>query len=153
MPLSIENGLTMSQFNALMTLIKDMISRVETEQHIKLEQLNSIRNEQKTMPVMAMPTNAPLVSAPAPRSDLDNMFSGLGLDNFISGTDSSSTTSTASQGIVATGLNYSQPVVSNTTSVSVGNNLSLQEKQRSLFIFYLFFGVYNLISRADSCLY
>ncbi|KDR18011.1 hypothetical protein L798_07802, partial [Zootermopsis nevadensis] len=31
MPLSIENGLTLNQFNALMTVIKDMVSRVEGE--------------------------------------------------------------------------------------------------------------------------
>lgn len=47
MPLSIENGLTLNQFNALMTVIKDMVSRVEGEHRTKLEQLNSIQQESK----------------------------------------------------------------------------------------------------------
>lgn len=47
MPLSIENGLTLNQFNALMTVIKEMVSRVEGEHRTKLEQLNSIQQESK----------------------------------------------------------------------------------------------------------
>ena len=47
MPLSIENGLTLNQFNALMAVIKEMVSRVEGEHRTKLEQLNSIQQESK----------------------------------------------------------------------------------------------------------
>nr|CAD7438797.1 unnamed protein product [Timema bartmani] len=47
MPLSIENGLTLNQFNALISLIKEMVSRVEGEHRTKLEQLNSIQAESK----------------------------------------------------------------------------------------------------------
>lgn len=46
-PLCIENGLSLSQFNALITLVKDMINRVEVEHRTKLEQLNSIQEESK----------------------------------------------------------------------------------------------------------
>lgn len=46
-PLCVENGLTLNQFNALITLVKQMISKVETEHRAKLEQLNSINNESK----------------------------------------------------------------------------------------------------------
>lgn len=79
-PLCIENGLTISQFNALTTLVKDMFQLVETEHRTKLEQLNSVKNEQKvlasTVPVIA-PCSKPM--------ELDSAFSGLGLDNFVSG--------------------------------------------------------------------
>lgn len=47
LPLSIENGLTLNQFNALMAVIKEMVSRVEGEHRTKLEQLNSIQQESK----------------------------------------------------------------------------------------------------------
>lgn len=54
MPLSIENGLTLNQFNALMALIKEMVSRVEGEHRTKLEQLNSIQQESKYVWAMAV---------------------------------------------------------------------------------------------------
>lgn len=79
-PLCIENGLTIPQFNALTTLVKDMFQLVETEHRSKLEQLNSVKNEQKilatTIPVIA-PSSKPI--------ELDSAFEGLGLDNYISG--------------------------------------------------------------------
>lgn len=46
-PLSIENGLTMSQFNAIMAMIKEIIGIIETEHRTRLEQLNSVRQESK----------------------------------------------------------------------------------------------------------
>lgn len=46
-PLSIENGLTMQQFNAIMTMVKEIISTIETEHRARLEQLNSVRQDTK----------------------------------------------------------------------------------------------------------
>lgn len=46
-PLSIENGLTMSQFNAIMAMIKEIIGTIETEHRTRLEQLNSVRQDSK----------------------------------------------------------------------------------------------------------
>lgn len=86
MPLCIENGLNLSQFNALVALVKQMFSLVETEHRTKLEQLNSVQQERKTleatMPEVASPTSTNGVQ-------LHSAFNGLGLDNFMS----SSTTS------------------------------------------------------------
>lgn len=47
MPLCIENGLTLNQFNSLITLVKEMVNHVELEHRTKLEQLNSIKDESK----------------------------------------------------------------------------------------------------------
>lgn len=47
MPLSIENSLTLNQFNAVITVVKDMITIVETEHRAKLEQLSSFQERQK----------------------------------------------------------------------------------------------------------
>ncbi|CAH2208444.1 jg14991, partial [Pararge aegeria aegeria] len=80
-PLCVENGLTLNQFNALVSLVKLMISKVEAEHRTKLEQLNSIQNESKVMEhALAPPDN--LVSAPPVQNDIDKMFSGLGIDPF-----------------------------------------------------------------------
>lgn len=46
-PLSIENGLTMSQFNAIMAMVKEIIATIETEHRTRLEQLNSVRQDSK----------------------------------------------------------------------------------------------------------
>lgn len=47
MPLCIENGLSLTQFNAMITLVKEMVNRIEVEHRTKLEQLNSIQQESK----------------------------------------------------------------------------------------------------------
>lgn len=47
MPLCIENGLTLTQFNALVTLVKRMFEIVENEHRNKLQQLNSVQQEKK----------------------------------------------------------------------------------------------------------
>lgn len=46
-PLSIENGLTLTQFNAIMTMIKEIIGTIECEHRARLEQLNSTRQDAK----------------------------------------------------------------------------------------------------------
>lgn len=46
-PLSIENGLTLSQFNAIMAMVKEIIGTIEAEHRTKLEQLNSVRQDSK----------------------------------------------------------------------------------------------------------
>ncbi|KAK3104032.1 hypothetical protein FSP39_023820 [Pinctada imbricata] len=46
-PLAIDNNLNLSQFNAYMTTIKDMLSRLESEHRTKLEQIDQMKQEQK----------------------------------------------------------------------------------------------------------
>ncbi|XP_057651549.1 SCY1-like protein 2 [Diorhabda carinulata] len=79
-PLCIENGLTMSQFNALTSLVKEMFQIVENEHRTKLEQLNSVKDEQK---VLASTT--PIVTPKSKPLELDSAFAGLGLDNYVNG--------------------------------------------------------------------
>lgn len=47
MPLSIENNLTVAQFDAIVAMVKDMVHQVETEHRSKLEQLNSMQHVNK----------------------------------------------------------------------------------------------------------
>ncbi|KAL7727644.1 hypothetical protein ACLKA6_013247 [Drosophila palustris] len=46
-PLSVENGLTIAQFNTIIALIKEMLARVEQEQREKLQQLSTIQRDNK----------------------------------------------------------------------------------------------------------
>ncbi|KAH8278433.1 hypothetical protein KR018_003256 [Drosophila ironensis] len=46
-PLSVENGLTIAQFNTIVALIKEMLNRVEVEQREKLQQLSTIQRDNK----------------------------------------------------------------------------------------------------------
>ncbi|KAJ8956503.1 hypothetical protein NQ318_019221 [Aromia moschata] len=78
-PLCIENGLTIQQFNALTSLVKEMFQIVETEHRTKLEQLNSVKDEQKVLA-----STVPIVTPTAKPVELDKAFTGLGLDNFVS---------------------------------------------------------------------
>ncbi|XP_046671243.1 LOW QUALITY PROTEIN: SCY1-like protein 2 [Homalodisca vitripennis] len=71
MPLSIENALTLNQFNAIIAVIKEMVNRVEGEHRVKLEQLNSIQNEQQNMDSNMA---SQLTSAPPTRSEFEEIL-------------------------------------------------------------------------------
>uniref|UniRef100_A0A8D8SYS2 SCY1-like protein 2 n=2 Tax=Cacopsylla melanoneura TaxID=428564 RepID=A0A8D8SYS2_9HEMI len=76
MPLMIENSLSLNQFNSLVALVKDMVNKVEAEHRTKLEQLNSIAQEQKTFEMSA--ASIVIESKPPVTSnnhvDLDQLF-------------------------------------------------------------------------------
>lgn len=120
-PLSIENGLSVSQFNAIMALIKEMVQKVETEHRTKLEQLNSIKNESKELDLNMQASTGPLVPSVKsnPATEMEKMFSDLGLDGYLE--DSFTDNTTKQNG-------------STTTSIpkSTSGPLSLQDKQRLL---------------------
>lgn len=85
MPLCIENGLSLQQFNALVALVKQMVQQVETEHRTKLEQLNTVQEEKRHLGEIAaasLPTNS---SIPSDTSEdpSSGVFDGLGLDNFV----------------------------------------------------------------------
>ncbi|KAJ1520830.1 hypothetical protein ONE63_003921 [Megalurothrips usitatus] len=122
MPLCIENGLTLAQFNALVTLLKDMVARVESEHRTKLEQLNSVQQQTSSMPPnMASLSGSQLVAAPQPKSELDQMFSSLGLDDFTSGDTSSGQQLSKS---------HTSGSISSLHNSSSSGSLSIQDKQR-----------------------
>lgn len=57
MPISIENGLNVTQFQTVMTLIKEIISKVEAEQKAKVEQLSEMRAQQSVAVISYNPNN------------------------------------------------------------------------------------------------
>lgn len=91
MPLTIENGLTLNQFNAVMGVVKEMVQAVETEHRAKLEQLNCIKNEQSSAMEMTKiePINPNEIVPglrPSTKTDSlsDSVYSDLGIANYSS---------------------------------------------------------------------
>jgi SCY1-like protein 2 len=86
-PLCIDNSLNLVQFNAFMSIVKDMISRVEAEHRTKLEQLNTVQQEQKTLQQFAQEATSMSSNGEKPTDDLsmmDSFMSGIGFGRFTS---------------------------------------------------------------------
>lgn len=94
MPLTIENGLTLNQFNAIMSVVKEMIGAVELEHRAKLEQLNSIKKEQSTAMDMTNPNEIVPGLGPVgkPTSISSSVYDDLGISNFSSASPTTNAT-------------------------------------------------------------
>ncbi|XP_043654232.1 SCY1-like protein 2 [Drosophila teissieri] len=82
-PLSVENGLTIAQFNTIIGLIKEMMGRVEQEQREKLQQLSTIQRDNKPKDASEILANELENSTLSPNGSSngnkinDDMFSGF----------------------------------------------------------------------------
>ncbi|XP_062122093.1 LOW QUALITY PROTEIN: SCY1-like protein 2 [Drosophila sulfurigaster albostrigata] len=81
-PLSVENGLTIAQFNTIIALIKEMLGRVEQEQREKLQQLSTIQRDNKpkdASEILAneLENNASYGGGSNGNKSDDDMFSGF----------------------------------------------------------------------------
>ncbi|CAG9807308.1 unnamed protein product [Chironomus riparius] len=114
-PLSIENGLSLNQFNSIMVLVKDMIQRVESEHRTKLEQLTNIQKESNTLKFQSQTQLVPNAKSPV-KSQSDDVFSNLGLEQFLNDMEEN-------------GGNDSNAGNNNSMSTS-SSSMSLQDKQR-----------------------
>jgi SCY1-like protein 2 len=112
-PLSIENGLSLNQFNAIMALVKDMIARVEGEHRTKLEQLSNIQKENNALKFESQTQLVPNAKSPN-KSASDEAFANLGLEQFLNDMEE--------------GGNDSNVGMSSMSTSS--SSMSLQEKQR-----------------------
>ncbi|XP_067120588.1 SCY1-like protein 2 [Centruroides vittatus] len=123
MPLTIENGLTLNQFNALVAVVKEMVGRVESEQRMKLEQLNSIRQEQNTINMsknQSLGENdlfGKVETDEKAKGAMENMFQNLGLN--VNNCNEQNTV-----------INNSPVVSSVTSQYSSKPSLSMEEKTR-----------------------
>ena len=84
MPLSIENSLSVSQFQKVMSLIKELIGKIETEQRAKVEQMSEMRAQQSVAVISYNPV--------AQASKDVNGFSKLTLNPAKSSEDTSNAT-------------------------------------------------------------
>ena len=134
-PLSIENGLSVQQFNIIVNLIRDMMQKIETEHRTKLEQLHAIQDTQKSSLQMSLSENMTLssgkiVAAPASSqaSAMDSMFDGMGLGDFVNA-DKSSLVNSVIAGQDKQGVPTSSPASNIPKSSS---SLTLQEKKQMM---------------------
>lgn len=99
MPLTIENGLTLNQFQAIMGVVKDMIAAVELEHRAKLEQLNSIKQEQSAAMEMHNPNEIVpgLTLSGKTNSMTSNVYDDLGISNFSTQSPSANATKSPTQ--------------------------------------------------------
>lgn len=127
-PLSIDNNINLSQFNAFFAVIKEMLSKVEQEHRSKLEQLDQMKKEQSTIEITQLTgkEDQQLVGnvGQGPQSMMDKFLSGFGMSGLMdsksgSGGDNSSTASP-----VDSRSNSPKP------ATPVTKVLSLEEKQR-----------------------
>ncbi|XP_005930276.1 SCY1-like protein 2 isoform X1 [Haplochromis burtoni] len=79
--LSIDNNLNLNQFNSFMMVIRDMLSRMETEHKTKLEQLHIMQEQQRSMNI-SNPLNQAEESKSPPNSgnQIDDIFGGTGVN-------------------------------------------------------------------------
>ena len=74
------------QFNAFMALVKEMVSKVESEHRGKLEQLNSIQQEQRTLQLGAdsLVGGSGMTEGSAELDSSDNKSLDSGQDTMVS---------------------------------------------------------------------
>lgn len=128
-PLSIDSNLNLHQFNAYTNVIKEMLAKVETEHRTKLEQLDQIQQEHKTLEISKI-TGENGVSDDKQNSFMDKFLFGVGLGGFTQNFTKQAKQATSGPGA------SSSPVAATTSSESVDQftpapkTLSLEEKQR-----------------------
>ncbi|XP_029455593.1 SCY1-like protein 2 [Rhinatrema bivittatum] len=86
-PLSIDNNLNLNQFNSFMSVIKDMLSKLETEHKVKLEQLHIMQEQQKSLNLTNQMNTSAESQSDVTASQMD-MFSSVGPDLLSGATDS-----------------------------------------------------------------
>ena len=133
-PLSIENGLTVQQFNIIVSLIKDMVAKVEAEHRTKLEQLHAIQDTQAASLQSSLAENmtlssGKLVAAPSAgeAASMDSMFSGMGLGDYVN-TDKSKLVNTVIGGDKPGGSG----AAASSNIPKSASSLTLQEKKQMM---------------------
>ncbi|XP_063502687.1 SCY1-like protein 2 isoform X4 [Pongo pygmaeus] len=83
-PLSIENNLNLNQFNSFISVIKEMLNRLESEHKTKLEQLHIMQEQQKSLDI----GNQMKVSEETKVTNIGNqVFNNIGAD-LLTGSES-----------------------------------------------------------------
>ncbi|XP_061180862.1 SCY1-like protein 2 [Saccostrea echinata] len=120
-PVSIDSNLNLSQFSAYITTIKDMINKLEAEHSSKLEQIDKMRQEQKTIEITKITgQDEKATKTGEPKTMMDQFLSGFGVEQTV--TNSKHTPEPSRTPTPAS--------AKDSESKSVPKTLSLEEKQR-----------------------
>ncbi|KAK2493267.1 hypothetical protein MC885_004094 [Smutsia gigantea] len=85
-PLSIENNLNLNQFNSFISVIKEMLNRLESEHKTKLEQLHIMQEQQKSLDIgnqMNASENTKVTNVGS--QQIDKVFNNIGADLLTGG--------------------------------------------------------------------
>ncbi|KOB65263.1 SCY1-like protein 2, partial [Operophtera brumata] len=132
-PLCVENGLTLNQFNALIALVKQMVSKVEAEHRAKLEQLNSIQSESRiaqqqesARKLSHQPRPTAILAPPKTMSKPTDLTSSLLQSNLSALSQKSNTTSAGtSQNVMSPYSNITSPNMSYNASAMSNQNANM----------------------------
>ncbi|XP_045322333.1 SCY1-like protein 2 isoform X5 [Leopardus geoffroyi] len=87
-PLSIENNLNLNQFNSFISVIKEMLNRLESEHKTKLEQLQIMQEQQKSLDIgNQMNASEETKVTNVGSQHIDKVFNNIGAD-FLTGGES-----------------------------------------------------------------
>lgn len=78
-PLSIDNSLNMTQFNAYFSLIKEMLNQIEQEHRKKIEQIEIMEREKSIIPYQLAITNSQEANKPKSDSTIEQLMIGYGV--------------------------------------------------------------------------
>lgn len=134
-PISIDSNLNLSQFNAYITTIKDMISKLESEHRGKLEQIDKMRQEQKTIEITKI-TGQDEKSAKSeePKTMMDQFLSGYNVQQTVANSKQSPSLIQTSVPSSATNKEAeSKPAVSKTLTLEEKQRLAQQQEQQRRF--------------------
>uniref|UniRef100_A0A8D0GHX0 Protein kinase domain-containing protein n=1 Tax=Sphenodon punctatus TaxID=8508 RepID=A0A8D0GHX0_SPHPU len=87
-PLSIENNLNLNQFNSFISVIKDMLNRLEAEHKTKLEQLHVMQEQQKSLDITNPMNVSEETKASSTGNQIDKVFNSVATDILPGGHDS-----------------------------------------------------------------
>uniref|UniRef100_A0A2K5PCI0 SCY1 like pseudokinase 2 n=1 Tax=Cebus imitator TaxID=2715852 RepID=A0A2K5PCI0_CEBIM len=87
-PLSIENNLNLNQFNSFISVIKEMLNRLESEHKTKLEQLHIMQEQQKSLDIgNQMNVSEETKVTNIGNQQIDKVFNNIGAD-LLTGSES-----------------------------------------------------------------
>ncbi|CAO2581377.1 SCY1-like protein 2 [Lemmus lemmus] len=85
-PLSIENNLNLNQFSSFIAVIKEMLSRLESEHRTKLEQLHMMQEQQRSLEIgNQMNASEETSVTHAGSQQIDKVFNNIGADLLTGG--------------------------------------------------------------------
>ncbi|XP_057613875.1 SCY1-like protein 2 isoform X6 [Chionomys nivalis] len=84
-PLSIENNLNLNQFSSFIAVIKEMLSRLESEHRTKLEQLHMMQEQQRSLEIGNQMNASEETSVTHTGSQIDKVFNNMGTDLLTGG--------------------------------------------------------------------
>ncbi|XP_054844268.1 SCY1-like protein 2 [Eublepharis macularius] len=86
-PLSIENNLNLNQFNSFISVIKEMLNRLEAEHKTKLEQIHIMQEQQKSLDITNQMSIPEETKANNTGNQIDKVFTNLQTDILTAGSD------------------------------------------------------------------